>query len=73
MSDTVLSGDARLNRLEGEEEQQNPKTNSPKPLEHATMKWECCQSSVVPRNTDCQRVQVKDKVHEVKQSVIWRK
>ena len=30
-SDTILSGNARLNRLEGKEEQQNPKTNTPKP------------------------------------------
>ena len=30
-SDTILSGDARLNRLKGKEEQQNPKTNTPKP------------------------------------------
>ena len=30
-SDTVLSGDVRLNRLEGKEEQQDPKTNTPKP------------------------------------------
>ena len=29
-SDTVLSGDVRLNRLKGKEEQ-NPKTNTPKP------------------------------------------
>jgi hypothetical protein len=29
-SDTILSGDARLNRLKGKEEQQNPETNTPK-------------------------------------------
>ena len=27
-SDTILSGNARLNRLEGEEEQQNPKKHT---------------------------------------------
>ena len=31
-SDTILSGDARLNRLEGEEEQQKPKNQHTKNL-----------------------------------------